>query len=415
MDASQGPLGPYSVLDLSDEKGFLCGKILGDLGCDVIKIEPPGGQPSRNMEPFLGGQPHPERSLHWFAYNTNKRGITLNLETARGRQLFIQMAEKADFVVESFAPGYMDRVGLGFGALIRANPRLVLVSITPFGQSGPYRDWKAPDLIAMALGGLTYISGDMDRPPVRISLPQAHLLAGAWGAVGAMVAHYHREATGEGQQVDVSMQECCVWTSFHAAEYWDLGRGALKRAGQYRTFGKNALMRIVYPCADGFITVYIAGGAAVPKGFDDLLEWMDRDGMLGPLKGFDFRAWDAWSSTPEQARLISDVLAAFFRTKTKAEIFQEALKYGFFAAPVSDARDLWDNPQLQARDFWVELKHPELGMSIPYPGAFVAMSRTPITLRRRAPLIGEHNREVYCGELGLSSEEMSRLQAEGVI
>ncbi len=415
MDVAQGALGPYRVLDLSDEKGFLCGKILGDLGCDVIKVEPPRGQHSRNIGPFFGGKPHPEKSLHWFAYNTNKRGITLSLDAHRGRELFLELAASADFVVESFAPGYLDKVGLGYSVLSRTNPRLVLVSITPFGQEGPYRDWKGPDLIAMALGGLTYISGDVDRPPVRISYPQSHLLAGAYGAVGAMVAHHHRQATGEGQQVDVSMQECCVWTSFHAPEYWDLDRRALKRAGQYRTFGRDALMRIVYPCSDGFITAYIAGGAAVPKGFDDLLEWMDREGMLGPLKGFDFRSWDAWSSTPEQTRLISDVLAAFFRTKTKGEIFQAALKYGFFAAPVSDARDLWENPQLRARDFWVELEHPELGISIPYPGAFVSMSRTPIRLRRRAPLIGEHNQEVYQAELGLSSQELRRLQAEGVI
>lgn len=412
--AKASALGPYRVLDLTDDKGFLCGKILADLGADVIKVEPPGGEPARHRGPFYQDIPHPERSLYWFAYNTNKRGITLNLQAAQGRDMLRRLARGADFLLESFPPGHLDSLGLGYEALSQINPRLIVTSITPFGQSGPCRDWKAPDIVAMALGGLTYVSGDPSRPPVRISYPQAHLFAGAYAAVGSLVAHHHRQARGEGQQVDVSVQQCCAWTSFHVPEYWDMVGINLKRAGMWRQYG-HVLMRVLYPCRDGFISMSVTGGAATPQGFFRLLAWMEGEGMLGQLKGFDFRGWSASTATMEEARLVSDTFARFIETKTKEEVFRAALEMGFFAAPVSNARDLWQNEHLRARGFWVELEHPELGVSIPYPGPFVYMSRTPVTLRRRAPLIGEHNEEIYHGEMGLGREELASLKEKGVI
>ena len=219
-DAPDLPLSPYRVLDLSDEKGFLCGRILGDLGADVIKIEPPGGDPSRRRGPYYHGDARDDRGLYWFAHNYNKRGITLDLATADGRALFLRLAETAHFVVETGAPERMEALGLGYDALREANPALVMTSITPFGPTGPHAGYRADDLVAMAAGGLMSICGDDDRPPVRIGEPQAYMLASAQAATGTMLAHYARNRTGQGAHVTVSMQEAVANTLTTTPHYW---------------------------------------------------------------------------------------------------------------------------------------------------------------------------------------------------
>ncbi len=173
------PLKGLRALDLTDDKGFLCGRMLADLGVDVIKVEPPGGDPSRMIGPFYRDIAEPEKSLYWFAYNANKRGITLKLDREEGKEVFKKLAERTDFVIESFPPGYLAKLGLDYASLTAINPRLILTSISAFGQSGPYADYKAPDLVGMAMSVLMYLCGDPDLPPVRISFPQAYLIAGA--------------------------------------------------------------------------------------------------------------------------------------------------------------------------------------------------------------------------------------------
>ena len=192
-EGKDGMLGPYRALDLTDEMGLLCGKILGDLGADVIKVEKPGGDPARKRGPFYHDEPGPENSLLWWAYNTSKRGVTLDIETGTGQRLFKKLVEDADFVIESFPPGYMDSLGLGYRELEKINPGVIMVSISPFGQTAPYRDFKTSDIVAFAMGGRMYVTGDYDRPPVRISHhSQSYLNAAADAAVGAMLALYHR-------------------------------------------------------------------------------------------------------------------------------------------------------------------------------------------------------------------------------
>src|SRR4029434_3118241 len=230
-DRYAGLLSPYRVLDLSNELGFLCGKILGDLGADVIKIETPGGDPARRLGPFYGDQPDPEKSLFWFGFNNNNAGITLNLESARGRELFSQLVAKADFVIETFTPGYLDGLNLGYTALAKLNSRLVLTSITPFGQTGPYSKFKASDIEIMALSGCMSLTGDPDRPPLRVTFPPYYGWTRSYAAIGALIAHYHRELTSEGQQVDVSAQACLLWAVSHAHTFWDLNRHVEKRGG----------------------------------------------------------------------------------------------------------------------------------------------------------------------------------------
>lgn len=411
----KGCLGFCRALDLADEKGFLAGKILGDLGADVIKIEPPSGDPARNIGPFYHDIPDPEKSLYWFAFNANKRGITLNIETIDGQELLKKLVKTADVLIESFPPSYMVGVGLGYSVLSKINPRIVMTSITPFGSSGPYCNYKGSDAILMALGGLTYISGNPDHPPVRISSPQAYLHSGAYAAVGSMMALYHQQMCGKGQQVDVSIQECCEWASYFTPEWWDMQKVVFKRQGMWRNFGPTRL-RTVYPCKDGYVSCWILAGPVGGRGRKALVKWMDNEGMSDDwLNQFDFDAWDAATTTQEICNRIAETVGRFLLTKTKDELFDFARRVDLFLAPFNSVKDLRENPHSKARGFWAELHHPELGSTINYPGQFIRLSESPITINRRAPLIGEHNKEIYQGELGLTSEDLVRLKEAGAI
>src|ERR1700723_1852223 len=197
-------LTPYRVLDLTTERGLLCGQMLGDMGADVVKIEPPGGSAARAIGPFYYDVPHPDRSLYWWAYNRNKRAITLDIERDAGRELLLRLVEAADFFIESDNPGHMARHHLGFDDLAKINPALIYVSITPFGQDGPKASYADSDLIIMAAGGPLILAGDADRPPVRLPIPQAYLHASADAAVASLAAHHERTRSGLGQHVDVA-------------------------------------------------------------------------------------------------------------------------------------------------------------------------------------------------------------------
>ena len=412
-------LSTHRGLDLTDEKGMLCGKILGDLGADVIKIERPGGDPARNIGPFYQDIQEPEKSLFWFAYNTSKRGITLNIEAADGKEIFKKLVKTADFVVESFAPGYLDSLGLGYSALSEINPKLIVVSITPFGQEGPHRNYKASDIVAEAMSGMLYIKGDPDRPPLRFSVEQVYPQAAAQAAAGMMIAHYSRERTGIGQHVDVSMQECGMSTLLVVTAFWSMTKTIVKRQGMYETArlvgGKEFFKRPnLYRCKDGQISWLLVTAQLADRTIA-LVDWMDEEGMAGDLKGIDWRTIDAKQVTQEQYNAWLVPFQRFFLTHTKAELFQEAAKRGLLIYPASSARDVFENEQLKARDFWEIVEHPELGTSITYPGAPFKSTEKSWRISRRAPLIGEHNLEIYEKELGLSKEELCMLKQGNVI
>lgn len=398
-------LSPYRVLDLTDEKGLLCGKLLGDLGADVIKIERPGGDPARQIGPFYHDEVDPEKSLFWWAFNTGKRGVTLDIETADGQETFKRLIERADFVIESFPPGYLDGLGLGYLALEELNPGIILVSITPFGQTGPYRDYKAPDIVAWAMGGYMSISGDADRPPVRISHhSQSYLSAALQAAVGAMMALHHREKTGEGQHVDVSMQDSLVRVSNQMTTVmWDTLKGKLTRGG-VRT---GIRLTATWPCQDGF--VYWAFPIGMRAHWNlAFIKWLDSEGVADDfMKGCDANSFEPVAITQETIDRLEAPTGKFFLAHTKAELYQGAAKHGLLVPPVSTTRDILDDAQLVAREYWVELEHPELNTTITYPGIWAKASEAPLRVSRRAPLIGEHNREVY-EELDLSKEEVRR-------
>lgn len=410
-------LAPYRALDLTDEKGFLCGKMLGDLGVDIIKIEKPGGDTARNIGPFYHDIPHPEKSLFWLAFNNNKRGITLNIESSDGKEIFKRLVKKADFVIESFPPGYMERLGLGYSELSKVNQRIVMTSITPFGQFGPYKDYKASDLTTMAMSSYMYLHGNPDRPPVRVSFPAAFVNAGGQAALGTMIAHYHREITGEGQHVDVSAQASVSLWLMNARLFWDLNKEQIGRAGPFRkglsTKGKH---RMIYRCKDGYVCFALMAGATGAKTNQLLTKWLDEEGLApDALKNKDWELFDMATVTQEELDLIAESLGKFCQRHTKDELYRGAHARQIMLLPVYTTKDIAEDAQLKARDFWEEVEHPELGDTIAYPGAFVKMSETPCSIRCRAPMIGEHNEEIYQNELGFSKEELIIMKQAGII
>jgi len=410
-------LAPYRVLDLTDERGLLAGKILADLGADVVQIEPPGGNPARNIGPFYGDDPQPEKSLFWWAYAANKRSITLDLEQKDGQALLKKMVGEADFLIESFAPGYLDTLGLGYDLLAEINPKLVMVSITPFGQDGPYSNYQATDIVGMALGGFMYLTGDDDRAPIRISFPHFYLHGGAAGATAAMLAHTYRITSGQGQYVDVSCQQAVAKTLAHAPQIWDIEGAILKRMGVYRqTSGENRV-RINWPCKDGYVNYMVQGGS-VAYSTRALLEWMKEDSFdTADLDAIDWEKMGYGAITPELMDQLGGPLGDFFKGHTRAELVQGSLDRRILLFPVATPSALQDHPQLEARGYFKELEHPELGATVQYPGAFVKSGdgEDIAGIYRRPPLIGEHNTVIFQGELGITGSELDSLKRSGVI
>ena len=410
-------LAPYRVLDLTDEQGLLAGKILADLGADVAQIEPPGGNPARNIGPFYGDDPRPEKSLFWWAYAANKRSITLDLEQKDGQALLKKMVAEADFLVESFAPGYLDTLGLGYDVLAEINPKLVMVSITPFGQDGPYSNYQATDIVGMALGGFMYLTGDDDRAPIRISFPHFYLHGGAAGATAAMLAHTYRITSGQGQYVDVSCQQAVAKTLAHAPQIWDIEGAILKRMGVYRqTSGENRV-RINWPCKDGYVNYMVQGGS-VAYSTRALLEWMKEDSFdTADLDAIDWEKMGYGAITPELMSQLGEPLGDFFKGHTRAELVQGSLDRRILLFPVATPSALQDHSQLEARGYFKELEHPELGATVQYPGAFVKSGdgEDIAGIYRRPPLIGEHNTVIFQGELGITGSELESLKRSGVI
>jgi len=418
---NEGLLNDYRILDLTDHKGVYCAKMLADLGADVIKVEKPGGDAARNIGPFYKDIAHPEKSLYWWAYNTSKRGITLDIETADGKDIFRRLVKTADVVIESSPPGYMNRLGLGYSALSKIKTDIIMTSISPFGQTGPYKDWKADDLVGWSMAGQAYVTGDDDRPPCQVSFPHCYLVAGAHAASATLAALYYRELSGEGQRVDVSMQESVLWTTLLLVQFWDMMKLNLFRAGSRRSMG-TALFRLAFPCKDGHVGFLIAGGQLASISMPPLIEWMAEEGMLGAFedkKDWGPKDWtqkvDAMALTQEIVDAWEDSLIKFFANKTKAEIYEKAREKSMIIYPVSTTKDLAENAQLKARDFYVEVEHPELGETITYLGSPYKMAEAPWRISRRAPLIGEHNQEIYEEELGLSKDETRLLKEAGVI
>jgi len=416
MMLQNGVMIPYRVLDLCDEKGFFCGRILGDLGCDVIQVTKPGDHPSRNAGSLDHKTSDQQENLFWLAYNANKRNITLNIENTAGKEIFKRLAQKADVVIESFSPGYMASLGLGYKEISHVNPSLVMTSITPFGQSGPYRDFKASDLTLWCLGGMAYVSGDPDRAPVQVSSPQSYLHGGAAAAAATLIALYHRELTGEGQWIDVSIQEAVAHTLMNVVQFWDVCGIVLKRSGVFRTgLSTAANQRLIWRCKDGYVNfpIYATTGGAQSNA--KLVRWMEQEGIRDEsLSAIQWEEFDLSGASQEQFNRVEGSIARFFEKHTMDELYQGAIERGIMLYPVYGAKEIQEDPQLMARGFWSNVVHPELGEITFFPGSPFVFSGERQNIHR-PPLIGEHNEEVYGTELGISDDELRSLRQAGVI
>jgi benzylsuccinate CoA-transferase BbsE subunit len=398
------------VLDLSGAMGNYAGKLFADMGADVILVEPPGGSALRREPPFIGDVAGTERSLSFAYQNTSKRGICLDLESASGQHLLRRLAATADLVIESFPPGWLAARGLDHPTLAASRPSLVTTSITPFGQTGPYAQFSATDLVGLALGGLLYIGGYRDTAPTQAHGDQAFKCAAMYGAVAAMLAVTDAELTGEGQHVDVAMQECVTLALENAAQAFDLeGTVRMRPPGDQRFAGYG-----LFPCKDGYIYLGSRGIGNSPA-WSRTLQWLRDEGMVG-IERLHQPEWSdsAWLKTREARDTFAELFIPWSMQHGKAWLYEEGQKRLIPLAPVSTPADLLDNPQLAARGHFVPFRHPLVESAARMPGAPYVLSATPWRIRRPAPRLGEHTAEVLA-ELGIARDEVARLSAAGVV
>ncbi len=397
-----GALAGLRILDLTDRKGAMCGRLMADMGADVIKIEPPGGDSARRIGPFLDDLPHPDRSLFFWFYNLNKRSMTLDIGRARGADLMRALVRSADVVIESFAPGEMDRLGLGWEQLHRDNPALILCSIAPFGQSGPYRDFAADDTVLTALGGMLYVNGFAGEPPVRPLGLQSYHCGSYYGATAIMSALFARERDNLGQWIDLSIQEATAAAVEHVAGSYFAGNRIERRHG---TLHWSRFFR-VGKCRDGYILHCTLGD------WTSLVEWVASDGKARDLIE---PQWNDAMYRAEHAEHLFDVLDEWAKDYDRETILGRAQALRLAYAVVQPPQALLQDEHLAARGFFVEVEHPELGRKFRYPGTPYLFGGTPWRVYRRPSIVGEHTGEILKSELGLESDEIAVLAAEGVI
>ena len=391
---SGGALSDLRVVDLSNGiSGAFCSKMFADFGADVIKVESPVGDSTRSLGPFPAGAPSPEASGMFMFLNTNKRGITLDTESPRGQRIAFDLVKTADIVVESFAPGVMDQMGLGYETLQRAVPTVILVSISPFGQSGPWRDYQATELVEYAASGLSYVNGSPEREPLKEPGHESSYQAGASAFLGAMTALAHRDFTGQGQHVDISIQEAA------AATFGPQFLGAM-HSGVSPGRGSTPLL----PCKDGYVSLNVRHDATWEY------MWLFFD---APEIAQDTRFATA-AERRRRADELEDLLLPYLAKYTMEELFHGLAPIRLLIGMTLSVEHLVSDPHLRERGFFtlVPLSSEE---SVVMPGAPFRMSETPWELNRFAPTIGQHNEEMFMDELGILAEELTRLKESGVV
>ena len=393
-------LQDLKVIDLTQHiAGPYCTKLLADFGADVIKVERPGGgDPARRMGPFPGHEPHPEKSGIFLYLNTNKRGVTLDPSSATGRKLLDRLLADADVLVENNPPAQSKAMGLDYTSLSAVNPRLVVTSITPFGQTGPYRDFQATDIVTYALSGLMYHTGDSDKEPLRNVLDQSFYVAGANAAAATQVALFARLTSGEGQHVDVSAAACLGAHLVQPVPYYNY-MGAVKGRRPVRGAGFEELM----PARDGYVAPSVQGSQP----------WATIASLIGleELQDEKFATGAGRIAHGEELKeLLIKGLAQWDRMPLFLASGERRLVFGM----AQDAGGLANCPHLQARDFFVDVDHPVVGRA-QYPGMAVRLPGETITGSQPAPLLGQHNAEVFGRELGYPPEDLVSLRQHGII
>jgi crotonobetainyl-CoA:carnitine CoA-transferase CaiB-like acyl-CoA transferase len=398
--SSMGFLSGYRVLDLTDERGMIAGRMLADLGADVVQVEPPGGSTARRYPPLDPGG----SSLFFDAYAANKRGLAADPDAPAGQRLVRELAAVADILIESADPGLMAARGLDWPDLRQVNPRLLYVSVTPFGRTGPKAHYAESDLTIWAAGGPLDPHRDGTRPPVRISLPQAYMHAGADAAAGAMLALHARHRTGRGQHVDVSAQASLGIATLGRVLAYAVGdsrpdweKTVNPRVDRSGSGSATAPSQKKWPCLDGTIEFHLGVGPAAGGFTGPFMRWMvDEEAAPPELLDIDWRTLpgriEDGTFTGEDMAKVRDMVAAFLAAKTKREVLQAAMERKLLCVPVYDTADVATSEQLTARDFWVELGDGDRRRRLPGPCAKV--SADAFAFRHPAPRLGEHTAEV---------------------
>lgn len=399
-----GPLAGLRVLDLTRMiAGPYATKLMADYGADVIKIEQPGqGDPSRHIPPFFHDQVDAEASLHFLYLNTNKRSLTLDLKSERGHRIFLDLAAKADLVVENFRPAVRERLGIDWPTLHALNPRLVLTSISNFGQTGPYRDLPASELVEYGMSGVMTISGREDRSPLKHGLSQGQYDAGAYGAwVSGMMAFWQAKGA-PGQWADISIMEVLSSTLVLNEPYYAWMGGIQGRRPPAGDGTGNGLSDIM-PCKDGYVIIQHRNS----EPWSNVVKMLDE-----PLLDDDrFRDNNGRMLNSEP---LYEILVNALKDKTTAELFERAAANRVLFGIAQNPADIYACPHLSARGYFTEVNHPKTGPVL-YPGAPVRMPGTEWAIRRHAPLLGQDTDEVLESELGIGAAERDALRAQKVI
>lgn len=399
-----GPLSGIKVLEYCHFiSGPYCTKLFADLGAEVIKIERPEGDDARRRGPFLGDNPDPELSGVFLYHNTNKKGVTLNLETAEGREIFKKLAAGADILVEDTMPGELEKLGLNYPVLKELNPSLIMASITPFGQTGPYRDYKSYYLNTYHASGAGYVlpaaSPNADREPIKGGGYVGESDVGVYAAVGIMGALFYRECGGTGQYIDISKQEAMMCLErMNIVRYYMIGSSPSR-------VGVNRVRDTLVQCKDGGYVIIVLYPEKQWTGIMEALgnpEW-SKEEIFSTQKLRD--------SNFEEVKMHLKEEAMKYDTE---ELFFKIQAQGTACAPICSAEQVFHSPQTKARKFFEEIDHPRAG-KLMYPGLPYKLSTMTPSDHFGAPLLGQDNADIYCGRLGYPKEELVRLREAGVI
>jgi benzylsuccinate CoA-transferase BbsE subunit len=407
---SGAALAGIRVLDLADNAVAYASRLLADLGAEVIRIEPPGGSALRHAPPLAPARNGGVSCAHAF-WNANKKSITLDLGTPEGARLFTDLAAKSDVVIETFAPGTLAAWGAGYETLKARNPGIIVISVTPFGQSGPSAKFRATDLTLLAAGGLLSLGGYPEIGPVAVAGEQGFLASAIFGAVAALKALLERDGTNHGQWLDVSGQECIAFALEDAIPEWYLANSIRRRTGdQAREAGTG-----VYPCQDGYISM-VAGRLGTAKAFKTLVQWIADSGTPGGVELLDPRWQDfKFRQSPEGIARFAEIFAVFCASRGKQELYREGQARQIALAPVNTIADIVADEQLRANNFFRRLHDDALNCDVTVPGPPFRLAGTPAALRNAAPACGAHNRAIYGDELGLTDSDLRALASAGVV
>ncbi|MGV8073484.1 MAG: CaiB/BaiF CoA transferase family protein [Syntrophobacteraceae bacterium] len=408
--SGEDSLGSLRILDFTGVLGPYAAKLYTGVGADVIHLEPVGGDPLRKIGPFHKNIPGDDRGLQFLYYNAGKKSLALDIQKDKGKEIFLQSCKSADVLIESFAPGYLNKLGLGYDVLSAVNPKLVHTAITLFGSTGPYANYPGSDLTCSALSGFTYLAGLDNDKPVRAPDDQAYRTAEAHAAVASSIALFFAMKTGIGQFIDVSCMESIASAHENAAQTLDLEGVVRRGVGGPTAGGYMGTFR----CNDGHVVIAAIMGSSKVM-WDYFVKWMKEEGA----EGWEVFNDDKWCSPvyrrdPKVYDTFKTTLENYTGKHTKAYVYEKGQFFNVPTTPVSNGKDLIENPQLNYNNFWVTMRHEKLDSEVTYPGPPYEFGELRWRLGDPAPSLGQHTAQIL-EELGYGKSAIDALGKEGIV